>query len=70
MFTSFFDDLFKVFVHTFVHPFFEANFWMFFLDLSLVSDFCFLGEPSPTRILLQDSYGFRTFTLFEKYVFS
>ena len=28
-----------------------------------------MGEPSPTRILVEDSCGFRMFTLFEKYVF-
>ena len=43
---------------------------MFFKDVYHFSNLCFSGDPSPTRIQLQDSYGFRTCTLFEKNVFS
>ena len=33
-------------------------------------DLLFLGEPWRTRVLLEDSYDLRTFTFFEKNVFS
>ena len=41
-----------------------------FFDLSHVPEMFFLGEPSATRILLDKTDGFRTFTFFEKDVFS
>ena len=54
----------------FVHSFFDTYFWMFFSnDFSHFSDFLFLGESSATRILLDKTYGFRTFTFIEKDVF-
>ena len=53
-FTSLFRDLF-------LDVFFEV--------ISHFSDFIFLGRLSATRILLGKTYGFRTFTFFEKYVF-
>ena len=41
--------------------------FMFFHMFLIFESF---GEPSPTRILLQDSCGLRTFAFFEKYDFS
>ena len=73
-------DLLKVF-SSFLHPFFmifegfsilfpslfrDLLLYVFLYMFSHFSDFPFLGEPSPTRILLEDSYGFRTFAFFEK----
>ena len=54
----------------FVHPFFDTYFWMFFSSVfSHSSDFLILGESSTTRILLDKTYGIRTFTVIEKDVF-
>ena len=69
--------VFTSFVHHFLdelsyllHPFFKAKFWMKYFRFLQLFYFFFLGEPSPTRVILEDSCGLRTLAFFEKCVFS
>ena len=41
-----------------------------FLDVLTFYLFVFGGEPSPTRVFLEEYNGFSTFTFFETFVFS
>ena len=44
--------------------------WTCVLELSYFLLICFWGEPSPTRVFLEEYNGFSTFTFFDTYVFS
>ena len=62
---SFLDHFLKVLSYLF-DVFFEIFLKVYLIICSLAHDFHFLGERSPTRILLQDTYGLSTFTISEK----
>ena len=66
LFGSFFLCVFLLFTSLFRGLLLDDLFKLFYH----FSDFLIFGRTPRTRILLQESYGFRTFTIFEKYVFS